>query len=52
MAMAVMNMRILSVWNFDCRDRERIVAAMRLMWIPGMSPVMIPAVIPVKKVRM
>lgn len=45
-AIAVMKIRRVVIGRFEMRVVERMDMATRLMWIPGMSPVVVPAMMP------
>lgn len=51
MAMEVINTREVPKEISENKANVRRVAAMRLIWIPGVRPVRVPAVIPIARAR-
>ena len=45
-AIAVMKIIKVIGWNFEMTVKETIKMAMRFMWMPGIRPVRVPAIIP------
>ena len=45
-AIAVMNIISVIGWSCEMNAREKIKMATRLMWMPGVSPVMVPDIMP------
>ena len=50
MAIAVMKITKIIGLKFVVDEIERRIIAMRLIWIPGMRPVIVPVIIPKKRV--
>lgn len=48
-AIAVMKIRRIVVGRFIMKERERAEMATRFMWIPGVRPVIVPAMVPARR---